>query len=78
MTNVSEPPDVILQTPEVDVVNVGDRPEVALALNVGEVPNSWAPGFPNVIVCAPCGVIELVEPDAKLVPVEFVATTLNV
>src|SRR5687768_6901762 len=38
VTKVSVPPDVIVQTPVVDELNVGVRPEVALAVNVGAVP----------------------------------------
>lgn len=50
VTKVSWPPLVIVQTPVVDEVNVGVRPDVELAVNVGVVPKFCAPGSANVMV----------------------------
>jgi hypothetical protein len=38
VTNVNAPPEVIVQTPVVEEVNVGIRPEEAVADKVGVVP----------------------------------------
>ena len=46
---VSVPPLVIVQT-LVAEVKVTDKPDVAVAVNVGEVPKFCAPGLLNVIV----------------------------
>ena len=47
---VSAPPVVMVQTLVVAEVNVGVRPDVAVAVRVGDVPNVWEPGLVKVIV----------------------------
>jgi hypothetical protein len=76
--NVNAPPLVIVHTPVVDEVNVGVKPESDVALKVGVVPKFCAPGLAKVIVCAAFGVMEFDAPEAKLVPSELVAVTVNV
>jgi hypothetical protein len=78
VTKVSAPPEVIVHTPVVDDENVGVRPDVAVAVNVGVVPKFCAPGFANVIVCVPFGVTAFDADEAKPLPAEFVAVTVKV
>ena len=78
MTNVRAPPEVIVQMPVVVDVNVGVRPEDAVAVRVGVVPKFFAPGFVKVIVCADFGVTAAEADEAELVPAEFVAVTVKV
>lgn len=51
--NVSAPPALIEQTPDVDELKVTASPELDVAVSVRVVPNVWAPGFANVIVWVP-------------------------
>jgi hypothetical protein len=51
VTNVNAPPEVIVQTPVVVDVNVGVKPEEAVAVKVGVVPKVCAPGGLKVMVC---------------------------
>jgi len=76
--NVNVPPDVVVQTPGVDEVNVTARPEVALALTVGDVPKFCAPGLANVMICGAAGVMLFDAADAAPVPAAFVAVTVKV
>ena len=46
----SDPPLVIVHTPVVDEVKLTPKPEVALALKVGLVPNAWLPGLAKVML----------------------------
>jgi hypothetical protein len=78
VTNVSVPPDVTVQTPVVEDVNTGGRPDVAVAVSVGVVPKFCAPGLLKVIVWLPLGVAELEAAEAELVPIAFVAVTEKV
>ena len=78
VTNVRAPVEVIVQTPVVDDVNVGVDPDDAVAVNVGVVPKFCAPGFANVIVWVPFGVIAFDAADGEPVPAEFVAVNVNV
>lgn len=78
VTNVSAPPVVIVQIPVVTAVNVGVRPEEAVAVRVGVLPKVWAPGLLNVIVCIALGVTAAEATDAVLVPTAFVAVTVKV
>ena len=50
-TNVSVPPDVIVQTPVVEDVKETVKLDVLLALSVGVVPKFCAPGGAKVMVC---------------------------
>lgn len=77
VTKVRVPPVVIVQTPVVDDVNVGVKPELAVAVSVGAVPKFCAPGLPKVIVWEAAGVTELDAADAEPVPVELVAVTVK-
>jgi hypothetical protein len=78
VTNVSTPPDVMVQTPVVLEVNVGVRPESATAVSVGVVPKFLAPGVLKVIACAAAGVTEFEAAESGLVPAPFVAVTVKV
>ena len=75
---VNTPPLVIVATPGVDDVKVTDRPDVLVALSVGEVPKFWAPGWLKVIVWFPFGVTEFEADEAEPVPAELVAVTVKV
>ena len=78
VTNVSNPPLVIVHTPGVAEVKDTASPEVAAAASVGVVPKFCAPGLLNVMVCVAAGVTLLDGLDAEPVPAEFVAVTVNV
>lgn len=78
VTKVSVPPVVTVQTPVLVVVKETARPELAMALSVGDVPKVWVPGFANVIVCGPFGVTLLDAADEAPVPVALVAVTVKV
>ncbi|MNV62109.1 hypothetical protein D3C71_1546410 [compost metagenome] len=78
VTNVSAPTVVIVHTAAVEDVNVGVRPESAVALSVGVVPKFCAPGAAKVIVCDAAGVIELEATDAAPVPATLLAVTVKV
>ena len=75
---VRAPPLVIVATPGVEDVNVGVRPDVAVAVNVGEVPKFWSPGLANEIVWSPFGVTEFEAAEAEPVPTPLVAVTVKV
>ena len=78
VTKVSAPPVVMVQTPVVVEVNVGVRPEEAVAVSVGVVPKFCVPGLVKVMVCVALGVIEFDAEEAVPVPAELVAVTVNV
>ena len=78
MTNVNAPPEVIVQTPVVVDVNVGVRPEEAVAVKVGVVPKVCAPGGLKVMVCGALGVTAEDAVDAEPEPAEFLAVTVKV
>jgi hypothetical protein len=65
---VSAPPLVMVQTLVVEDVNVGVKPESAVAVSVGAVPKFCAPGLGKVMVCDAAGVIELEAAEAEPVP----------
>src|SRR5690606_27743408 len=52
LRNVNAPPVVIVQTLGVDELNTTASPDGAVAVSVGVVPKSSAPGFVKLIVCA--------------------------
>ena len=54
-TKVNAPPVVIVQTPVVAEVNATARPELAVAVSVGVVPNVCGPGLAKVMawLCSP-------------------------
>lgn len=72
------PPLVVVQTPLVDELNVGTRPDVAVAVSVGDVPNVCAPGLAKLIVWFPLGVTGAEAAEAAPVPALLVAVTVNV
>jgi hypothetical protein len=78
VTKVSAPPLVIVHTPVVLELKVTARPELAVAVNVGDVPKFCVPGLLKVIVCAALGVTLLDAVEAGPVPTELVAVTVNV
>ena len=78
VTNVSTPPDVMVQTPVVDDVKLTVNPESAVAVSVGVVPKFCVPGLLNVIVCAARGVTLFEAFDAGPVPALLDAVTVNV
>ena len=78
MTNVNAPPEVIVQTPVVVDVNVGVRPEEAVAVKVGVVPKVCAPRGLKVMVCGALGVTAEDAVDAEPGPAEFLAVTVKV
>jgi hypothetical protein len=69
---------VIVQTPVVVDVNVGVRPEEAVAVKVGVVPKVCAPGGLKVMVCGALGVTAEDAVDAEPEPAEFLAVTVKV
>ncbi|MNN15289.1 hypothetical protein D3C81_1283910 [compost metagenome] len=77
VTNVSEPPGVMVQTPTVIEVNVGVSPESDVAFNVGVVPKFCAPGLLKVIVWVAPGVVLFDATDAGPVPATLFAVTLK-
>jgi autonomous glycyl radical cofactor GrcA len=78
VTNVNAPPEVIVQTPVVVDVNIGVRPEEAVAVKVGVVPKVCAPGGLKVMVCVALGVTEEEAVDAAPEPLAFLAVTVKV
>ena len=76
--NASDPPLVIVHTPEVNDVKATVKLESEVADNVGVVPKFCVTGFANVIHCESKGVVELVDADALLVPALLVAVTVKV
>ncbi|MFO0394271.1 MAG: hypothetical protein ACK508_00065 [Lysobacteraceae bacterium] len=76
-TKVSEPLEVIEQTPVVAELKLTARPDVAAALKDNDAPNVWVPGFANVIVWGAIGVTASLRDDAWLFPAIFVAIALN-
>ena len=78
VTNVSDPPLVIVHTPVVEDVNDTANDEVEVAVKVGVVPKFCAPGFANAMVCDGKGATEFEVCDAELAPALFVAVTVNV
>ena len=77
-TVVNAPPLVTVQTPVVLEENVTARPEVAVAVSVGEVPKFCVPGLLKVMVWLAAGVALLEAAEAAPVPAELVAVTVNV
>jgi hypothetical protein len=78
VTNVSDPPLVIVHTPVVEDVNDTANDEVEVAVKVGVVPKFCAPGFANAMVCDGLGATEFVAPDAELAPALLLAVTVKV
>ncbi len=78
VTKVTTPTLVIVQTPVVDEVKVGDKPESEVAVNVGVVPKFRAPGLLKVMVWAALGVAELEALEAGPVPATLSAVTVKV
>lgn len=78
VTKVITPLLVMVQTPVVDELKLTVRPELAVAVKVGEEPKFCTPGLAKVMVCSPIGVAELEAPDATLVPMALVAVTVKV
>ena len=68
----------MVQTPVVEELKVGVKPDVAVALNVGVVPKLCAPGFAKVIVCAALGVTLFDAAEDEPVPTPLVAVTEKV
>jgi hypothetical protein len=77
-TVVSAPPLVIVQTAVVLDVKLTVRPELAVAVSVGDVPKFCVPGLLKVMVWLAAGVALLEAADAGPVPAELVAVTVNV
>lgn len=75
---MSDPPLVIVHTPEVDDVKATVKLESEVADNVGVVPKFCVTGFANVIDWESKGVVELVDADALPVPALLVAVTVKV
>ena len=69
---------MIVHTPVVLELNVGVRPEVAVAVNVGLVPKFCAPGLLKSMYCGALGVTLFDAADAVPVPAELVAVTVKV
>jgi hypothetical protein len=68
----------MVQTAVVVEVNVGVRPEDAVADSVGVVPKIWAPGLLKVMVCGAFGVMAAEAVEAALMPAVFLAVTVKV
>ena len=68
----------MVQTPVVLEVKVGARPEEAVAVRVGEVPNVCVPGLAKVMVWPAMGVTLFDAADAAPGPAELVAVTVKV
>ena len=64
ITKVKAPPEVTVQTPVVDELNVTGLSDVAVAVSVGVVPKFLAPGSVKVIVWLAFGVTEFEAADA--------------
>ena len=77
VTKLNTPPLVMVQTPVVVELNVGVKVELAVADNVGEVPNTCAPGLVKVMVWLALGVTDTV-PEALPEPTELRAVTEQV
>ncbi len=76
--NVSDPPLVIVHTPEVDDVKATVKLESEVADNVGVVPKFFVPGFAKVIDWASFGVTLDEATEATDGPTLFVAVTVKV
>ena len=77
-TNVSAPPDVMVQTPVVEDAKLTVNPELAVAVSVGVVPKFCDPGLLNVMLCPAMGVTLFEAFEAGPVPALLVAVTVNV
>jgi len=78
VTKVNAPPEVTVQTPVVDELNVTGLSDVAVAVSVGVVPKFCAPGSAKVIVWLAFGVTALDTAEAGPVPAPLVAVTVKV
>jgi hypothetical protein len=78
VTKTSAPPVVIVHTSVVDDEKVTVKPDVAVAVRVGVVPKSFAPGLLKVMVWVPFGVTLLEAAEARLVPTLLAAVTVKV
>ena len=68
-----------MQKSVVEDVNVTGKPEPPpVADKVGDELNACGPGFAKVITCGAFGVTEPEAPEARPVPLAFVAVTVNV
>nr|WP_233198558.1 MULTISPECIES: hypothetical protein [Luteimonas] len=76
--NVSEPPEVTVQTPVVEEVKLTCSPESLVAVSDGMVPKFCAPGLLKVMVCSAFGMTLFDAADAGLVPAALVAVTVKV
>ena len=76
-TVVNTPPLVIVQTDAVLELKVTARPELAVAVSVGEVAKFCVPGLLKVIVWAALGVTLFDCAEARLVPAALVAVTVK-
>lgn len=78
MTVVSTPPVVIVHTAVVFDEKVTARPELAVAVSVGDVPKFCVPGLLKVIVWLPLGVTLFDAAEGAPVPTVLVAVTVKV
>jgi hypothetical protein len=78
LTVVNTPPLVMVQTPVVADVNMTGRPELAVAVKVGDAPKFCEPGLLNVMVWEAAGVTLFDAADGVPVPAAFMAVTVNV
>jgi hypothetical protein len=78
VTKVRTPSGVMVHTPVVSLVKVTGRSEEEDAVRVGAVPKFCAPGLLKVMVCVALGVTAFDAAEAELVPMLFVAVTVNV
>ena len=78
LAKVSAPPAVTLQTPVVEEVNVTGRPDPEVAVSVGVVPKSCAPGLAKLMVWPAVGVTGAEAVEALPVPAVLVAVAVKV
>jgi hypothetical protein len=78
VTVVNAPPLVMVQTPVVFETKDTGKPELAVAVSVGDAPKFCVPGLLNVMVCVARGVTLFDDADAAPVPDALVAVTVNV
>src|SRR5579875_409720 len=74
-TNVTVPPVVTVHTLGEPDEKLTGNPDDAVAVNVGAVPKSCAPGLLKAMVCGAFGVTALDSPDDAPVPIRLAALT---
>ena len=77
-TKLNAPDEVTAHTAGVAELKATGRPELTVAVNMGEVPKTCEPGLLKVIVWPACGVTAFEAAESAPVPAELVAVKVKV